>query len=57
MKNNHITSWAIVAAFSFIFSMEAHLHHFNMRRYEGYDQAVEDEDNGTISIAVLFTVN
>ena len=39
------------------FSMEAHLHHFNMRRYEGYDQAVEDEDNGTLSIAVLFTVN
>ena len=47
----------IVAAFLFIFSMEAHLHHFNMRRYEGYDQAVEDEDDGTLSIAVLFTVN
>ena len=36
--------------------MEAHLHHFNMRRYEGYDQAVQDEDGGTVSIAVLFKV-
>jgi len=36
------------------FAMEAHLHHFNMRRYEGYDQAVHDEDDGTVSIAVLF---
>ena len=55
MKKNFL--WTKVVAFLLIFSMEAHLHHFNMRRYEGYDQAVEDEDNGTLSIAVLFTVN
>ena len=41
----------------FVFSLEAHMHHFNMRRYEGYDQAVEDEDGGTLSIAVLFAVS
>ena len=37
--------------------MEAHLHHFDMRRYEGYDQAVDDEDGGTVTIAALFKVS
>ena len=37
--------------------MEVHLHHFNMRRYEGYDQAVADEDGGTLTIAALFKVS
>ena len=36
--------------------MEAQLHHFNMRRYEGYDQAVDGEDGGTVTIAALFKV-
>ena len=36
--------------------MEAHLHHFNMMRYEGYDQAIADESGGVVTLAALFKV-
>ena len=36
--------------------MEAHLHHFDMRRYEGYDQAIADESEGVVTLAALFKV-
>lgn len=39
------------------FVMEAHLHHFNMRHYEGYDQAIQDESGGTVTLAVLFELS
>ena len=37
--------------------MEAHLHHFDMMRYEGYDQAIADESGGVVTLAALFKVN
>ena len=36
--------------------MEAHLQHFDLMRYEGYDQAIADESGGVVTLAALFKV-